>query len=46
MARRADEVLSTPPPALSELGREELETLRRLLRAARAPSGQAGFSAR
>jgi DNA-binding MarR family transcriptional regulator len=31
MARRADEILATPPPALSELAPEDLETLRRIL---------------
>jgi DNA-binding MarR family transcriptional regulator len=31
LARRADEILATPPPGLSALGPEELETLRRLL---------------
>jgi DNA-binding MarR family transcriptional regulator len=30
-ARRADAILATPPPALSGLGPEELETLRRIL---------------
>jgi hypothetical protein len=31
MARRANEILATPPPALSALRTDELETLRRLL---------------
>lgn len=31
LARRADEILSTPPPALSSLGAADLETLRRIL---------------
>ena len=31
MARRADEILSTPPPALSALSTEDLEALRRIL---------------
>jgi DNA-binding MarR family transcriptional regulator len=31
LARRADEILATPPPGLAELGPEDLETLRRLL---------------
>jgi DNA-binding MarR family transcriptional regulator len=31
LARRADEILATPPPGLAGLGAEELETLRRLL---------------
>jgi DNA-binding MarR family transcriptional regulator len=31
MARRADAILATPPPALSALGAEDLETLRRIL---------------
>jgi DNA-binding MarR family transcriptional regulator len=37
MARRAEEILATPPPALSELSADDLETLRRIL--ASAPSG-------
>ena len=32
MARRADKILGTPPPGLSALGAEDLETLRRILR--------------
>lgn len=36
MARRADEILSTPPPGLSALGANDLETLRRILTSARA----------
>ena len=31
LARRADAILATPPPALSALGAEDLETLRRIL---------------
>jgi DNA-binding MarR family transcriptional regulator len=31
LARRADEILATPPPGLAELDSEELATLRRLL---------------
>jgi DNA-binding MarR family transcriptional regulator len=31
MARRAEEILATPPPALSALSEEDLETLRRIL---------------
>jgi DNA-binding MarR family transcriptional regulator len=31
LARRADEILATPPPALGDLGEDELETLRRIL---------------
>jgi DNA-binding MarR family transcriptional regulator len=31
LARRADAILATPPPALTALGTEELETLRRIL---------------
>jgi DNA-binding MarR family transcriptional regulator len=34
LARRADEILATPPHGLSELEPEELETLHRLLSAA------------
>jgi DNA-binding MarR family transcriptional regulator len=30
-ARRADQILFTPPPGLTRLGKEELETLRQLL---------------
>ena len=32
LARKADEILATPPAALSELPAEDLETLRRILR--------------
>jgi DNA-binding MarR family transcriptional regulator len=32
MARRADAILATPPPALSTLSTEDLETLRRILK--------------
>jgi DNA-binding MarR family transcriptional regulator len=31
MARRADAILGTPPPALSALGTDDLDTLRRIL---------------
>ena len=31
MARRADTILATPPPALSALGADDLEALRRIL---------------
>jgi DNA-binding MarR family transcriptional regulator len=31
LARRADEILATPPEALAALGDEDLETLRRIL---------------
>jgi|SRR5919112_469134 DNA-binding MarR family transcriptional regulator len=34
LARRADAILATPPPALSALSDEDLETLRRILRGA------------
>ena len=37
MARRADEILATPPPALSALGADDLETLRSVLARARDP---------
>jgi DNA-binding MarR family transcriptional regulator len=37
LARRADAILATPPPALSALGAEDLETLRRLHERAGAP---------
>ena len=36
MARRADEILSTPPPALSALGQRDLEALREILAKVRA----------
>ena len=36
MARRADEILSTPPPALDALGPEDLAALGRILRSASA----------
>ena len=35
LARRADAILATPPPALSALGRDDLETLRRILETSR-----------
>jgi DNA-binding MarR family transcriptional regulator len=34
VARRADDILATPPPALAALGDEDLETLARILRRA------------
>ena len=37
MARRADAILSTPPPALSALGSDDLEALRRILERVAAP---------
>ena len=37
LARRADEILATPPAALSELGPDDLETLRRILQTVRPP---------
>jgi DNA-binding MarR family transcriptional regulator len=36
LARRADTILATPPPALSALGPDELEALRRMLERVRA----------
>jgi len=36
MARRADAILGTPPPGLSALGGDDLETLRRILERATA----------
>jgi DNA-binding MarR family transcriptional regulator len=42
LARRADEILATPPAALSALGVEELETLRRILGSVATPEGDAG----
>ncbi|MBI5104012.1 MAG: MarR family transcriptional regulator [Solirubrobacterales bacterium] len=38
MARRADEILATPPPALAALADEDLEALLRILE--RVPSGR------
>jgi DNA-binding MarR family transcriptional regulator len=35
VARKADEILATPPPELSRLSADDLETLLRLLRATR-----------
>jgi hypothetical protein len=32
MARRANTILATPPPALSELSADDLEALRRILK--------------
>jgi DNA-binding MarR family transcriptional regulator len=37
LARRANAILATPPPALSALSEEELETLRRILEGVGAP---------
>jgi DNA-binding MarR family transcriptional regulator len=37
LAREADHILATPPAALSELGAEDLATLRRILTGLRAP---------
>jgi DNA-binding MarR family transcriptional regulator len=37
MARKADAILSTPPPGLSALGADDLEALRRILEAVAAP---------
>jgi len=37
MARRADEILGTPPPSLSALDDADLESLRRILAKAGAP---------
>jgi hypothetical protein len=31
LARRADEILATPPPALTELSGDDLDALRRIL---------------
>jgi DNA-binding MarR family transcriptional regulator len=36
LARRADMILATPPPALGDLGADELEALRRILERVRA----------
>ena len=36
MARRADEILGTPPPALSALSTDDLEALRRILKSVTA----------
>jgi DNA-binding MarR family transcriptional regulator len=33
LARRADAILSTPPPVLADMGAADLEELRRILRA-------------
>jgi DNA-binding MarR family transcriptional regulator len=38
LARRADEILATPPPALSALSAEDLEHLRRILASLREPA--------
>ena len=38
LARRADAILATPPPALGELSAEDLETLRRILGSAAGPA--------
>ena len=37
LARRADAILSTPPPGLSALGSHDLETLQRILRTITGP---------
>src|ERR1700712_5666411 len=37
MARRADAILATPPPALSALSADDLEALRRILGSVAAP---------
>jgi len=37
LARRADEILATPPPALSALSTDDLETLRRILESVTSP---------
>jgi DNA-binding MarR family transcriptional regulator len=37
LAQQADEILATPPPALSALGPDDLETLRRILRSVAGP---------
>jgi DNA-binding MarR family transcriptional regulator len=37
LARRADEILGTPPPALSALAADDLEALRRILEQVRPP---------
>lgn len=37
LARRANAILATPPPALTALGTDELETLRRILAGVRTP---------
>lgn len=37
LARRADAILATPPPTLSALGEDELETLRELLERVKPP---------
>jgi DNA-binding MarR family transcriptional regulator len=37
LAERADDILATPPPGLSALSSDELETLRRILRSVGTP---------
>jgi len=37
LARRADQILATPPPALSALSTDDLETLRRILESVTSP---------
>ncbi len=37
LARKADAILATPPDGLTELGADDLKTLRRILEAARRP---------
>jgi DNA-binding MarR family transcriptional regulator len=39
LARRADDILATPPASVSALGADDLETLRRILSRAAAPRG-------
>jgi DNA-binding MarR family transcriptional regulator len=38
LARRADAILNTPPPALSALSNDDLQTLRRILTSATTPT--------
>jgi DNA-binding MarR family transcriptional regulator len=37
LARRADDILATPPAALDALSSDDLQTLRRILESVRAP---------
>jgi DNA-binding MarR family transcriptional regulator len=39
LARRADAILATPPPGLTDLGADELATLRRILERVAGPVG-------
>jgi DNA-binding MarR family transcriptional regulator len=39
IARRADAILAAPPPGLSALSPQELDTLRRILQGASSPPG-------